>query len=448
LLSPSSIERPLRGGYGGEVSYRFPEKMAFLFRPARFKVGYGGRDGSKSWSFARALLLEGAAAPLQIGCFREVQKSLKDSVHQLITNQIQDLGLGHFYTPFKDEIRGNNGTTFYFAGLSAQTRESIKSFEGLDRAWVEEAHNVGKRSWDILEPTIRKPDSEIWVSFNPEMDTDETYQRFVVKPSPEVVAVHINWNDNPWRSKVLDAARERMQRESPDDYAHIYGGMCRPAIAGALYYKEVSALRQAGRLANVPYDPMLRVHVICDLGFNDLMSLLLVQRLASEIRVIRYIEDRFRDIPSYSQELKSLNLNWGTVYLPHDGKAKTLASSNNPHGATPQGQFENLGWRVEIVPNVDVEQGIRKVREVFPRVYIDKSSASEPSKTTGTDLVNRLGRYRRRVNADGQASTPVHDDESHGADGYRYLALVADQLSNDLATKPVDLSALTRGWAA
>jgi len=399
------------------VKWQFPEKAGFLFRPARFKVLYGGRDSAKSWSIARALLLDGAEQLLPIGCFREVQKSIKDSVHQLLSNQIEELGLTRFYDILRDEIRGENGTFFRFAGLSAQTRDSIKSFEGLKRAWVEEAQTVTKRSWDILEPTIRAPGSEIWASFNPDMDTDDTYRRFVVNPSPEVVAVKMNWSDNPWRSQVLDAARERMQREAPDDYAHIYEGECRPAVEGAIYYNEVSKLRSSGRLANVPYDPMLKVHVITDLGFNDYMSLLLVQRLGSEIRIIRYIEDRLRYIPSYSQELRDLKLNYGKLYLPHDGKAKHVT------GASAQEQFAALGWDVEIVPDIGIEQGIRKTREVFGRFYIDKTHASE--------LLTRLGRYRRRVNSEGQASVPVHDDESHGADGTRYLAIVADQLSND-----------------
>lgn len=297
------------------------------------------------------------------------------------------------------------------------------------RAWVEEAQNVSKRSWDILEPTIRAPGSEIWVTFNPDMDTDETYQRFVVNPSPEVKAVLVNWYDNPWRSTVLDNARERMKAEAPDDYAHIYEGACRPAVEGAIYFKEVSQLRTSGRLCNVPYDPMLKVHVVVDLGFNDFMALLLVQRLGSEIRVIRYIEDRQRFIPSYHQELKDLGLNYGTLYLPHDGRAKHVT------GDSAQSQFEKLGWKVEIVDDVGIEQGIRKAREVFPRIIMDRTNASE--------LVNRLGRYRRRVNSEGQGSTPIHDDASNGADGFRYLAVVADQMSND-SHKVININAAFR----
>ena len=388
-----------------------------LYPKARYKVLYGGRDSAKSWSIARMLLVRGRAKPERILCAREVQKSIAESVHQLLKDQIMVLGMEDFYEVQQNYIFGKNGTQISFHGLSGQTATSIKSFEGTTICWVEEAQTVTKRSWDILEPTIRAVDSELWVSFNPDMDTDDTYKRFVTNPPPNAIVTKINWTDNPWRSTVLDEARERMRATAPDDYLHIYEGHCRPAVEGAIYYNEVAKLKSEGRLCNVPYDPMLKVHVVCDLGFNDYMSLILVQRMASEIRVIRYIEDRQRYIPSYSQELNDLKLNYGTLYLPHDGRAKHVT------GASAQEQFEKLGWKVEIVPDIGIEHGIRKTREVFGRFYVDRTNANE--------LVNRLGRYRRRVNSEGQASVPMHDDESHGADGTRYLAIVADQMSND-----------------
>jgi len=395
-----------------------PKKASETLVPqARFKVLYGGRDSAKSWSIARMLLARGRAKPERILCTREVQKSIAESVHQVLSDQIKLLGMSDFYEVQNNYIHGKNGTQISYHGLSGQTATSIKSFEGTTICWVEEAQTVSKRSWDILEPTIRAPNSEIWVSFNPDMDTDETFRRFVTNPPADSIVCKMNWQDNPWRSKVLDAARQKMQRDDPDNYAHIYEGLCRPAIEGAIYYKEVSALRASKRLCNVPYDPMLKVHVVVDLGFNDFMSLLLCQRLGSEIRVIRYIEDRMRYIPSYHQELIDLKLNYGTLYLPHDGKARHVT------GTSAQEQFEALGWKTEIVEDVGVEQGIRKAREIFPRLLVDQ--------THGSELLNRLGRYRRRVNAEGQASTPIHDDESHGADGYRYLSLVADQMTNE-----------------
>lgn len=407
-----------------QIEYQFPDKMGFLFKPSRYKVLYGGRDSAKSWSVARALLLKGAEAPLRVGCFREIQKDLSESSMQLLKDQVHKLGLSGFYKILKSEINAPNGTSFKFDGLASHNKDSIKSYEGLDIAWIEEANKTSEGSWDVLEPTVRKPGSELWCTFNPEMDTDYLYKIFVAKePPPDAVVVKVNWYDNPWRSEVLDAARKRMQVDDPEKYLYVYEGNCRPAIEGAIYYKEVSKLRHEGRLHAVPYDPMLKVHVIADLGYNDYMSLLLVQKLASEIRVIRYIEDRQRDIPSYSAELKDLKLNWGDVWLPHDARATTLTAKSNPLGATAEEQFRNLGWSVHITPNMPIDHGIQKTRAVFPRVHIDKENASE--------LLNRLGRYRRRINSDGQASVPVHDDESHGSDGFRYLAIVADQLTND-----------------
>lgn len=415
------------------TEWEFPEKLEFLFEPHRYKIAYGGRDGAKSWSIARALLLQGAEQPLPTGCFREVQKSIKDSVHQLLSNQIEELGLTGFYDILRDEIRGENGTFFRFAGLSAQTRDSIKSFEGLKRAWVEEAQSVSKRSWDILIPTIRAPESEIWASFNPDLDTDDTYQRFVVNPPPNAKVVHINFTDNPWRSRALDAEREHMLATASDDYAHIYLGQCRAAVEGAIYYKEVSALRASGRIGNAPYDPLLKVHAIWDLGYDDFMSILLVQRNGSEIRIIKYIEDRHRTLADYDADLRQLNWNWGTFYLPHDGRARDYKS-----GRSAQEILTSLGRNVEIVEDIGLEQGIQAARLIFPRCYFDRAEAGQ--------LVNRLGRYRRKVNeVTGTGGNPVHDEHSHGADGFRYLAVVADQLTNSTVKVTDPYKAFRRG---
>jgi phage terminase large subunit len=147
-----------------EVDYPIPYKFAPFLKPKRFKIAKGGRDSAKSWTIAQLLLLEGASRPIRVGCFREVQKSLKDSVYTLLLDQIKRLGLTDFYSSTRDEIRGQNGTSFVFSGLSLQTKDSLKSFEGLDYAWVEEAHSVSQGSWDVLTPTIRKPGSEVWAS--------------------------------------------------------------------------------------------------------------------------------------------------------------------------------------------------------------------------------------------------------------------------------------------
>ena len=163
-----------------QANVQFHETQQNLFEPHRNKDAYGGRGSAKSWGFARSLLVQAASRNILILCTREVQKSNKDSVHKLLSDQIQAMGLGGHFDVLNTEIRGINGSEFIFGGLADHTVGSIKSYEGIDVCWVEEAQSVSKRSWDILIPTIRKEKSEIWVTFNPELDTDETSLRFVV----------------------------------------------------------------------------------------------------------------------------------------------------------------------------------------------------------------------------------------------------------------------------
>ena len=165
-----------------EVTVRFPPKLEFLFDPYRYKVAHGGRGSGKSWSFARALLVLGMQSRVRVLCTREIQKSIKDSVKRLLDDQIEGMGFGHFYDSFETEIRGLNGTEFLFAGLASHTVESIKSYESIDICFIEEAQTVSKKSLDILIPTIRKPGSEIWICFNPVLDTDEVWKRYVENP--------------------------------------------------------------------------------------------------------------------------------------------------------------------------------------------------------------------------------------------------------------------------
>ncbi len=197
-------------------------------------MAYGGRGSGKSHSMARALLITAANEPLRVLCTREVQRSIKNSVHQLLSDSIQALGLGQFYEVLESEIRGLNGSLFVFTGLATNTAESIKSYEGIDRVWCEEAQTISKKSWDILIPTIRKPNSEIWVSFNPALDTDDTYTRFVVNPPENAKVVKVNYTDNPWFPEVLEIERQHSEKTNPD-YANIWEGDCKAAVDGAIY---------------------------------------------------------------------------------------------------------------------------------------------------------------------------------------------------------------------
>ena len=417
--------------------WEFPEKLEFLFEPHRYKIAHGGRGGAKSWGFARALLIQGWQERHRVGCFREVQKSIKDSVHKLLSDQIEVMGLSHHYTVLKSEIRGANGTEFLFAGLSDLTADSLKSFEGLTRAWVEEGHAVTRRSWDKLIPTIRAPGSEIWISLNPELATDETYVRFVKHPPPDAKVVQINWRDNPWFPDVLEKERQEFLRmvsvglRTQDEYDNIWEGLPLSTVPGAIYPNEVRQLEKDNRIRLVPIDPLLKVHTVWDLGWNDQTSIILVQRLGSEVRIVDYIEDTHRTLADYFADLKERRLNWGTDFLPHDGDAKNLQT-----GKSAREILQALGRTVQVLPNMDVESGIKATRLLFPRCYFDADRTQR--------LIECLRRYRRQINqTTNEPMGPLHDEFSHGADAFRYLALAVDMMSNDDKLKPIKLD--TRG---
>ena len=394
---------------------QFPSRLDFLFENHRYKVAYGG--SGKSWGFARALLLQAANKPLRVLCAREVQRSIKNSVHQLLSDQIQALGLGQFYEVLESEIRGLNGSLFVFTGLATNTAESIKSYEGIDRVWCEESQTISKKSWDILIPTIRKPESEIWVSFNPGLDTDDTYTRFVVNPPENAKVVKLNYMDNPWFSEVLEIERQHSEKTNPD-YANIWLGDCKAAVDGAIYANEIRDAQENGRITSVPYDPMLKVHVVFDLGFNDSMSIVLCQRGVSDIRIIGYIEDNHRTLDSFSSELRNLNYNWGKMFLPHDGKTKDYK-----YGLSAEDIMRKQGWDVRIVPIASIESGIKLARMHFHKCYFDKSASR---------LLECLKNYKRSINsATNEPGAPLHDEYSHGADAFRYMATSVDQMKNE-----------------
>lgn len=413
------------------MNVEFPDKLRCLFQPSRYKFLKGGRGSAKSWSVARALLIQGAQQPHRVLCTREVQKSIKQSVHQLLKDQIQAMNLGGFYQVLETEIRGKNGTTFHFSGLSDHTADSIKSFEGCTRVWIEEGQAITKRSWQILTPTIRAAGSEIWVTYNPQLETDETHLRAVSeKKDPDTITVDINYWDNPWFPEVLEKERQHAQNTLPkEEYAHIWEGRCMPAVQGAIYFNEVAAAEATGRIGRFPYDPMLKVHRVWDMGWNDCMAIILAQRHGSAVNIVGYVTGTHRTTADYISEFrgeKYRGWNWGNDFLPHDGFA-----SNRQTGKADADVLRGLGCTVVQTPNMDVEQGIRQARLLFPRVYIDKqSTASLDPELPG--LVECLKRYRRRVNQQtGTPEAPLHDVHSNGADAFRYLALNAEQMTNE-----------------
>ena len=402
-----------------DLDLEIPNALIPFTQPKRYKIAYGGRGSGKSWTVARLLIIKSIAAPIRILCARETQNSIQESVHFLLKKQIEDMGLAEFFTIQQTRITCVNGSEFVFAGIRQQSVVNLKSFESCSICWVEEAQVVTKKSWDALVPTIRSPGSEIWITFNPELDTDETYTRFVLNQTDNSLVIKVNWSDNIWFPQELEQERLDWLKRDPEGYKTVWGGECRPAVEGAIYAQEITKLLLEKRQGRAPYDPLLKVHTVWDLGWNDSMSIAMVQRSGSgELRIIDYIEDSHRTLDSYVDELRGKSYNWGVDYIPHDGRSRDFKS-----GKSTEEMLQAFGRSVFVLGRDDIEEGIKAARMMFGRVWIDDKAAM---------LLNQLKRYRRTQNqSTGTFGAPLHDDSSHGADCFRYIAMAEQHMTND-----------------
>jgi len=202
------------------------EKFEPFLEHHRYKVACGGRAGMRSWTVSRLLLLEGIKRKCFILCAREYQASIKDSVLKLLEEQIELLGFDAHYRVLRDSIVGTNGTEFIFKGLHHNITE-IKSTEGVDICWVEEAENVSAESWDVLLPTIRKPGSEVWLTYNPKDDDAPTHKRFYTARQPDEVLVETTYLDTQSAGVLPQetlALAEHDKTNDPDRYEWVWLG--------------------------------------------------------------------------------------------------------------------------------------------------------------------------------------------------------------------------------
>ena len=414
----------------------FPAKLECLFVPenSRYRVLYGGRGGSKSWNVARALLVKGAKSPMRFLCAREFQTSIKDSVHKLLTDQIFALGLESFYEITQSSIRGKNGTEFAFVGLKNNIA-NIKSFEGVDLCWVEEAQTVSKLSWNVLIPTIRKDKSEIWITFNPELETDETFQRFVVSPPQNAVVQKINWSDNPWFPETLELERQALKNRDIEAYNTVWEGICRQTLDGAIFAKEMTMAEIEGRITKVPYDATKPVHAIFDLGWADNTACWLMQFIGQELHFIRYFEDNQKTITYYLQEMQKFGYLYDTLWLPHDAAAKSLGT-----GRSIEEIVRAAGFKVQMLDRVPIADSINAARTIFNKCYFDRENT--------TDGLNCLRHYQYDVDVETGAFSqkPLHNIYSHGADAFRYVGLMVNEPRKPKPRRP-DYQPIT-SWMA
>lgn len=398
---------------------QFPEKFKSFFDPWRYKVAWGGRGSAKSWSVARILLIKAANKQLRILCARELQNSLDESVHKLLANQIEQMNLQAYFVVQRDRIFSPiTGSEFIFEGVRHNTNK-IKSMEGIDICWIEEAERITKSSLDTLIPTIRKDGSEIWLTFNPFSEDDEVWKRFVVAPPANALVVNINYQDNPWFTQTLRNEMEECKARDYQDYLFIWEGKFKKYADGAVWREQLSACEEQGRVRDVPYEPTLGVYTAWDLGVRDSTSIWFWQEAGNEIRVIDYYEASGEGLPHYAHVLQEKGYIYKDHYAPHDIRVRELGS-----GLSRYEVAQNLGIYFNIVPQVGLEDGIHSARMLIPRCYFDKTKCH--AGLNGLRNYRRtydesLGTFRRGV---------VHDWASHPSDAFRYLAVSVTPIAN------------------
>ena len=392
---------------------KIPAAFEFLLAPSRYKAAFGGRGAAKSHSFATVLVAKAAADTLRCLCCREIQKSIGESVKQLLDLKISESNLPG-YKSTETYIEHANGSVFLFAGLRSNP-DSIKSMEALDIAWVEEANRVSRRSLDLLIPTVRKDKSELWFSWNPENEFDPVDLMFRGKNlPPDSVVRKITWRDNKFFPAVLKQEMEFDRTTDPDKYEHIWEGAYRVAAVGAYFKQELRQARTEGRVAwRLAREPLLPIKTYWDLGTSDHTAVWVMQFIGKEIRCLSYVEGSGQPLAYYLGELRTRG--YGTqceVYLPHDGANEQLGLHATKSVAD---HFRDAGFRsVHVIKNQGKGAAMARIeaaRRVFPRIWFDGGECEHGLK--------RLAAYHERIDEQRNIGLgPEHDENSHGSDAF------------------------------
>jgi phage terminase large subunit len=406
-----------------------PRKLKPLLYARRYKGAKGGRGGAKSHFFAEQIILRCYKRATRVVCIREVQNSIKDSVRQLLVDKIEKLGLQSAFEVVESEIRGPHGSLIVFKGMQSFNATNIKSLEGYDIAWVEEAQTLSQASLDMLRPTIRRPGSELWFSWNPRYKTDpvDTFFR-LNEGDPSFCCVHINWRDNPWFPRELYDEMLRDFKADPDKAEHIWNGAYGSG-AGAILAKWVNRAEREGRIhLGVEFDPEgAALEISSDLGFRDTASWWYWQRCPGGFRLLKYEGASGLDaddwIPFIEQSITDLGGRLGRIWLPHDARAKTFQSKH-----TSMEKFLSAfgAEKVRVVPQSKKADQISAAREVIQRCEFHRDLCEE-----GLD---GLLAWEFEYNDDlGVLSRePLHNWASHPSDAFAYGCQVMQE------TKPPD----------
>lgn len=392
------------------IQIQIPKAFECLNEPKRYKVLYGGRGGAKSHNVARYLLIEGMKKPQRFLCARELQGSISDSVHKLLSDIINEHGLNFFYDIQKAIIKGKNGTEFIFKGLKHNATE-IKSTEGVDKVWVEEAEKVSQNSWEILIPTIRKEGSEIIITFNPKHPTDPTYVNFVSNADSDMLVKKVSWQDNPFFPETLNQERLRLQKTDPKAYSHVWDGEFDERHFGGIYATYVDTARQDGRICPVPYKDGVPVITAWDLGKSDATVIWFAQIIGFQPRIIDYYANNQQDLAHYAQVIRSKPYEYDSHYLPHDAGHERLGM-----GGSISQQLRELGIPNKVIKVGSVAGRIEIGRNLIKTAYFDEVKCKDGLFALTNyqyEWDDIKGRFKDK---------PLHDWASDPSDAFGYLA--------------------------
>lgn len=406
-----------------------PRAFVPLLSACRYKGAHGGRGSGKSHFFAEYALDKCIAEGARIVCIREVQNSLKDSVRQLLVDKMDALNVRNQFDLTRDEVRGPGGSLIIFRGMNDANAENIKSLEGYDVAWVEEAQTLSQRSLDLLRPTIRKPGSELWFSWNPRYRTDPVDEFFRNRRPADSICVQVNHNDNPWFPEALRREMESDRAADAKKAAHVWDGAYEAAPEGSYYGLELAQADAEGRITSLLIDTKLPVHTAWDLGVARNMRCWLFQLSDSQWRWLECIKFQQPGLAHAAEQLKqrqtAKGFSWGTHLWPHDGEATDVGSVT---GDTRKQTFAKLGFKVEIVPSPKgaLADGIESTRHVLRASKWDRDGCSEG--------LEDLRGYKRKFDKihNRYIDDPDKNGCDHTADAMRTAAMGRNLIRNEM----------------
>lgn len=415
------------------IRVEVPRKLKPLLYPKRYKGLFGGRGGSKSHFFAEQIIIRAFTQPTRIVCIREVQNSIKDSVKQLLQDKIAKFGLEKFFDILESEIRGPRGSVIVFKGMQSYNASNIKSLEGYDVAWVEEAQTLSQHSLDLLRPTLRKEGSELWFSWNPRFKTDPVDMFFRKSPPAEAISVMVNWYDNPWFPDVLRKEMEHDFSVDEDKAEHIWNGAY-GSSQGAILARYVGRAERDGRVNNeVEFDMRgAPIEVSADLGFRDTASFWYWQRTLGGFRVLAYDGDSGLDADEWIPRIRDKVIDLaagklGKIWLPHDARAKTFQSKYT----TIERFAREFGTdKVAIVPQSRKQDQINAARHVIQKCEFHRDNCE-----AGLDgLIAWEYAYNEENGV--FSREPLHNWASHPSDAFAYGAQVMEESKEKIEEKP------------